>query len=119
MKKFLAVFTVDADRMAAFQQQPDAQQRSQEGLRAWHAWMEAHRDAIVQAGGPLSRTLEVSAQGIVETCNPMGGYLVLQAASQQAAAALFIDHPSFTIFPGRGVEVMEVLPMPGRPEGAP
>jgi hypothetical protein len=31
-----------------------------------------------------------------------------------AAAKLFEGHPHFTIFPGDGVEVMEVLPIPGR-----
>jgi hypothetical protein len=29
---------------------------------------------------------------------------------------MFVGHPHFTIFPGDGVEVMEVLPIPG--EGA-
>jgi hypothetical protein len=36
----------------------------------------------------------------------------VRAESQEAAAQLFIQHPHFTIFPGEGVEVMEILPVP-------
>ena len=42
----------------------------------------------------------------------MTAWVVLRADSHEAAARLFEGHPHFTIFPGDGVEVMEVLPMP-------
>jgi hypothetical protein len=45
--------------------------------------------------------------------NQLGGFTVVQAESQEAAARLFRNHPHFTLFPGEGVEVMEVLAVPG------
>ena len=42
----------------------------------------------------------------------LGGFTIVQAESQEAAAKLFVNHPHFAIFPGDGVEVMEILPVP-------
>ena len=39
-------------------------------------------------------------------------FVVVRAPSHEAAAKLFEGHPHFTIFPGDGVEIMEVLPIP-------
>jgi len=38
----------------------------------------------------------------------------VQAESHEAAANLFEGHPHFTIFPGDGIEVMEVLSIPAQ-----
>jgi len=114
MKKFLAVFTTNSEKMAAFNQNPNAQQISIKGIAAWHQWMEDNMSAIVETGGPLSRTTRVTLDGIAEFRNNLGGYLIVQAESQADAAKLFLDHPSFAIFPGEAVEVMEVLPIPGK-----
>jgi hypothetical protein len=43
----------------------------------------------------------------------MAAYTIVQAESHEAAAKLFEGHPHFAIFPGDGVEIMEVLPIPG------
>ena len=75
--------------------------------------MEEHKTDIVETGGPLSRTTSVSLSGIVESRNNLGGYVIVQAQTQAEAAKLFIGHPSFAIFPGEAVEIMEVLPIPG------
>ena len=114
MKTFLAVFTTDSAKMAAFGQHPDVQQISKKGIAAWHQWMEDNMSAIVETGGPLSRTTRVTLDGIAEFRNNLGGYLIVQAESLADAAKLFLDHPSFAIFPGEAVEVMEVLPIPGK-----
>jgi hypothetical protein len=44
----------------------------------------------------------------------MTGYVIVKAESHEAAAKMFEKHPSFSIFPGDGIEIMEVLPIPGR-----
>jgi hypothetical protein len=44
----------------------------------------------------------------------MGAFVVVQAESHAAAAAMFEQHPHFTIFPGDCVEIMPVLPIPGQ-----
>jgi len=114
MKKFLAVFTINAEKMAAFQQSPSAQQQSMKGIAAWHQWMEENKAVIVETGGPLSRASRITTDGVAEFKNNLGGYLVVQAETQAEAAKLFLNHPSFAIFPGDAVEVMEVLAIPGK-----
>ncbi len=116
MKNFLAIFTGNAAAMDAFRKMPaEVIARTQtEGAKAWHAWVDKHQASIVQMGGPLGKTKRISKAGIEDVRNNMGAFTVVQAESQEAAAKMFVGHPHFTIFPGDGVEVMEVLPIPPR-----
>lgn len=114
MKNFLAVYLGTPDSMQKWDDLSDAerQQRMQEGMAAWHAWMEKHKDILVAAGGPLGKTKRIDADGIVDTRNNMTGYVIVEAESHDAAAKLFEGHPHFTIFPGDSVEVMECKSIP-------
>lgn len=114
MKRYLAVFTGSADAMARWESIPEAerQKRQSEGVAAWKKWATDNAASIVDMGGPLSRTKKVSKDGISDIRNNLGAFTVVQADSQEAAARMFLNHPHFSIFPGEGVEVMEVLPIP-------
>jgi hypothetical protein len=113
MAKFMAVYTVPAGAG-----RPDMDEAAvARGMQAWGDWMARNAASIVDSGGPLGKTRKVSAAGIADARNNMGGYVVVEAADQEAAARLFEGHPSFTIFPGDGVEVMPVLPIPTGPKG--
>jgi len=116
MKTFLAIFTGTAAAMDAFRKLPPAEmaRKQAEGAQAWHAWAEKRQASIVAMGGPLGKTKRISRAGIEDIRNNMGAYTVVQAESHEAAANLFAGHPHFTIFPGDGIEVMEVLPIPGK-----
>ncbi len=83
------------------------------GMKAWGDWMTRHADVIVVTGGPLGKTMKASKDGVTGMRNAVTGYVVVKAETHEAATALFIDHPHFTIFPGDSVEVMECLPIPG------
>jgi hypothetical protein len=87
--------------------------RQQEGMAAWGAWMTKHRAAILEAGGPLGKTKQVTKRGIADVSNAMSAFALVRADSHEAAAKMFENHPHFTIFPGDGVEVMPILPIPG------
>jgi len=102
-------------RAQAFFALPEDQRKAKEreGIAAWGGWMEKHKDVIVQTGGPLGKTKKISPNGIEDISNDMGGFVVLRAASHEAAAKLFENHPLFSIFPGERVEVMQVMPIPG------
>ncbi len=115
MKKYLAVYTGAPSAMAQWEALSEAerQQRTAQGMAAWHKWVDDHKASIVEMGGPLGRTKQVTAGGIADVRNNLAAYTVVQAESQEAAARLFLNHPHFTIFPGEGVEIMEVLPVPG------
>jgi len=109
VKQFLAIYIghLDAAKTA-----PDSA-IVEKGMRAWGEWMQRNAGRIVNAGGPLWRTMVVSSNGVQDTRNPIAGYIVVQANSLSEAAKLFESHPHFAIFPGKEVEVMECLPMPG------
>lgn len=114
---FLAVFlgSKTSPKMAAWTALPEAERKAkeQQGMAAWHAWVEKHQGAIVAMGGPLGKTKQIDARGIADISNEMGAFTVVRAASHEAAAKLFENHPHFSIFPGEKVEVMPVLPIPG------
>jgi hypothetical protein len=110
MAKFLAVFTGEPGAGPP----PDMDEKTiAQGMAAWGQWMATHAASVVDTGGPLGKTKKVSKGGVQDISNHLAGYVVIEAASPEAAAGMFKDHPHFTIFPGDGVEIMPVLPIPG------
>lgn len=114
MKKFLAIYTgtpAGRERWNALSD-TDRKQREAQGMRAWSAWVATHQAAIVENGGPLGKTKRIDQGGVSDIRNSIAAYTVVEADSHEAAAKMFEGHPHFAIFPGDGVEVMEVLPVP-------
>jgi len=113
---YLAVFlgSKSSPRRAAWDALPESERRAKEraGIAAWKSWVEKHQGSIVGMGGPLGKTKSVSGLGVADTHNAMSGFTIVRAASHEAAARLFADHPHFAIFPGDAVEIMPVLPIP-------
>ena len=113
---FLAVFlgSKTSAKMAAWIALPEAERRAkeQQGIAGWKAWVEKHQASLVSIGGPLGKTKKVDAGGIADISNEMGAFTVVRAASHEAAAKMFENHPHFTIFPGEKIEIMPVLPIP-------
>jgi hypothetical protein len=114
MKSFLAIYTGSGAAVAKWKSMPERelQERQAAGVRAWHEWVERNKASILETGAPLGRTKSVSPAGVTDIRNNMTAFTLIQAESHEAAARLFENHPHFTIFPGEGVEVMEVLPIP-------
>ena len=116
--QFLAVYTGSTDSAAMVRwnalSSEERALRQQQGAAAWHAWVDRHQASIVMMGGPLGPTLRVSADGVTAVRNGMNAVTVVQAESREAAAALFADHPHFALCPGEAVEVMPIMPVPGR-----
>lgn len=114
---YLAVFlgSKTGPKMAAWNALSETERRAkeQQGIAAWKAWVEKHQSSIAGMGGPLGKTKKIDETGIADITNQIGAFTVVRAASQEAAAKLFENHPHFTIFPGESIEVMPVLPIPG------
>ncbi|MCP4618064.1 MAG: hypothetical protein GY844_16725 [Bradyrhizobium sp.] len=114
---YLAVFlgSKTSKEMAAWNalSAADRQKREREGIAAWKAWVEKHHGAILEMGGPLGKTKRVDGKGVSDIANELGAFTVVRAASHEAAAKMFENHPHFAIFPGERVEIMPVLPIPG------
>src|SRR5512146_2721974 len=98
---FLAVFlgSKDSAKMAAWNALPEAERKAkeQQGIAAWHAWVAKHQGAIVAMGGPLGKTKKIDVGGIADISNAMGAFTVVRAASHEAAAKMFENHPHFAI----------------------
>ena len=114
MTDYLAVFTSDktGPKWRAWRAMTEAEQqaRAERGVAAVRAWEEAHRDAIVHVGGPLGPTRRIDDAGAVtDVVNLLTVFMVVKAASHEAAVRLFDDHPHMSIFVCDGVEVMPVL----------
>ena len=117
MKKFLAIYIGTATSFEKSEwAQVDAEQRNKldaAGMAAWEQWGKEHASAIVDQGNPLGKTKRIAKDGVTDITNSMAGYVIVQAASHEAAARMFERHPHFAIFPGDSVEIMECMPLPG------
>jgi hypothetical protein len=75
--------------------------------------VEKHQEAVVYEGGPLGKTKRTSRNGVADIANELAVFMVVRAASHEAAAKMFEGHPHFTILAGEAVEVMPLLPVLG------
>jgi hypothetical protein len=111
MKTFLALY-MGSD--APMDPSTISDETKDKGMAAWGQWMADHAAAVVDHGGPVGKTKKAAADGVSDIRNRVAGYIVVQAQSHEAAAAMFENHPHFAIFPGESVEIMERLPIPGQ-----
>ena len=112
MKKFLVVYMADRASFEAMMRSATPEQR-QAGMAAWMKWMTQHQAALVDGGAPLGPTKRVTASGVTDARNEMGGYSIVQAESHEAATQMFgKDFPHLQI-PGAWIEVVEIMPIPG------
>ncbi len=114
MPRFVAVYTMKPEGLAAFRARPRSEQDAIDarGLAAWEAWERRNAAAIVGADVMVGKTWRVTTSGIAAAQNQIAGFLVVEAADIAAAAGLFQDHPHITIFPGDGIDVMPVVTGP-------
>ena len=114
MKRFLAIFLGSPDAVTEWRKNmtSETQAQMQKGVEEWGKWVEKYKANIVYDGAPLGKTKRVDKNGISDTRNDLGAYVVVQAENHEEAAKMFLDHPHFTYFPGERVEVIEHLPLP-------
>ena len=114
MPRFVAVYTMKPEDVAAFRARPKSEQGAidKAGLKAWEEWRKHNAAAIVATDVMVGKTRRVTKSGIADAQNQVAGFLIVEAADIAAAAALFQDHPHITIFPGDGIDVMPVVTGP-------
>lgn len=116
MKKYLAVYigSQSGQNFTKWNALDESEKKNQMdlGKKAWMAWAQANSRSILDHGGPLGKTKHIDNEGIKDTRNHLTGYAIVEADNQEAAAAMFLKHPHFSIFPGDSVEVVEILQMP-------
>lgn len=108
MPRFLAIYTMKQEDLAAFRNLTKAEQDAIDatGVEQWKAWEDRNAGSILERGGMVGKTTRITRNGIAPAANPVCGYLVVEAETAEAAAGLFADHPHITVFPGDGVDIM-------------
>ena len=108
MPRFVAVYTMKPEDVAAFRARPKSEQDAIDrvGLKAWEEWDKRNAAAIVATHVMVGKTRRVTKSGIADAQNQIAGFLIVEAADIAAAAGLFQDHPHITVFPGDGIDVM-------------
>lgn len=114
MPRFVAVYTVKPENLAAFRARPKSEQSAIDkvGLKAWEEWGKRNAAAIVADDIMVGKTTRITKSGIADAQNQIAGFLIIEAPDIAAAAGLFLDHPHFTVFPGDGIDVMPVVTGP-------
>jgi hypothetical protein len=116
MPKFMALYvgSPEAFQHSGWDKLDDTTRKAREiaGMQAWGEWQEKNKSVMVDEGSPLGKTKRVDAKGVSDVSNAVAGYIIVEAASHDAAAKLFENHPHFSVFPGDAVEIMPCNPMP-------
>ena len=114
MPRFVAVYTMNPEDLAAFRRRPKSEQEAidKAGLKAWKEWGKRNAAAIVATDVMVGKTRRVTKSGVADTQNQIAGFLIVEAADIAAAADLFEDHPHITVFPGDGIDIMPVVTGP-------
>jgi hypothetical protein len=113
MKKYFVLYRASPEQFKKWMSATPEQQKK--GMEAWGAWMQTHKGDIVDQGSPLSKVKRVTPKAVEDSHNDIGGYMVIQAESLDAAAQMMKDSPHFEsaddVEGGGFVEVMEMPEM--------
>jgi hypothetical protein len=112
-QKFLVLYLIPASVVTDWAKtDPTTRQVAEQKMQAaWGKWMSEHANMIIstEAGG---KTLRITASGVSDTKNDIILCSFVEAASHEAAAKAFENHPHLQI-PQSSIEVMSVRPMGG------
>ena len=113
MSKFIVLYRAPVSALDDWMKTPEAERKTQEDkMKAdWNAWMEKNGSHVLETAGAGATKL-VTNDGVKDSRNDIMLYSLVQADSQEAAAALFEGHPHFGI-PGATIEVMTANVLPG------
>lgn len=109
MKNYFVVFCIPAAAVEEWMAKVDEGARKEQSdalMNDWKTWFAAHKDVIVDEGGPLGKTKRVTANGVADIRNDLNYRITITADSHEAAADLFKNHPHLTI-PSAYIEVLD------------
>lgn len=112
MKKYVAIYgapLAEMDKMMEMMKDSTPEEQKAR-MDSWNAWMEKHKDAIVEQGAPLGKNLRITAIGTSKVRNEINGFTVVQGETAEAAAEIFKDNPMFSM-PGAYIDLLEWVEM--------
>jgi hypothetical protein len=109
MKKFLVLYRMD---MASTKEMMASMtpEKQKESMAEWSAWMQKHMEHFSDYGAPAGKNTQVSAGGVAEVSNDVGGYSIMQGESKEAVTKVLASGPHLKMS-GAVADVMEILPM--------
>ena len=111
LKKFMVFFNIPLATMTEWQKTDPQQRAASENdmMVQWQKWSAENASTILstEIGG---KTKNVLATGITDTRNDIVVFSVVQGASHDAVASLYLSHPHLQI-PNASIQIMEVKPM--------
>ncbi len=109
MKKFLVLFLTPVSVLEEWMKKnPDERKIEEERMSfEWDKWTKDNAANIVEAPAGAGKTKVIGQKGISDTKNDIMMYGVVQAESDDEAAALFVNHPHLQI-PESSVEIMAI-----------
>ena len=102
---------MDMDAMRKMMESTNEEQRKQ-SMAEWGAWMKKNMAIFADMGGPTGKNMQVTAGGMTQVSNDIGGYSIVQAESAEAAAKLLAGSPHFQM-PGAIIDLAEIMQMGG------
>jgi len=91
---------------------PETQEEAAKVMDAWGAWFGELGSAVIDGGNPVGMSLTVQSDGTVANnggANPASGYSLIEASSDEEAAAKAKGCPILAA--GGSVEVAEAIDM--------
>lgn len=110
MKKYLVIYQSFVSAMEQMAKATPEQAKA--GMAAWMTWGEKNKAAIVDMGSPVGNPQSFKSGGGSSIKSAIGGYSILQAASQDGLKKALANHPHL-MMAGNTIEVHEFLPIPG------
>lgn len=106
--KFFVTYQMPHSGLDAWMQLPEEERKKQESemKSEWDTWLAVHKGAVTETAG-IGKPKRITSEGITDARNDLMMYSFVEAASIEAAADIFKDHPHFGI-PGAWIEVMNV-----------
>ena len=109
MSKYLLLYRSTVS--AADQMANATPEQAQAGMDLWMSWAGRVGDAMVDMGAPTNNVGSVGAAPTGDAV--VGGYSILEADSFDSLKALLDGHPHLQMGPDAGIDVLELLSVPG------
>lgn len=110
MKKIFVLFLAPVAEMEKMMA-ASTPKNAKEGMDEWRKWMKDHKKSIVDEGNALGKTKRITLKGISDAKNDVGGYLIVEAKSHEAAAEMLKDSPHLKMMKGAYIDVLTVVDM--------
>ena len=113
MKKYLVLYLAPAAIIEEWMKKsPEERKAEEDTMKAeWDAWMMEHAGSVKETAG-AGKTKRVTKEGISDTKNDIMLFSLVEAASPEAVATMFENHPHLNI-PQASIEIMPVNYLPG------